>query len=296
MHTILDSAVCAAREAGRVLMQYYAQRDRLRVEAKRRNDFVSEADRAAEAAIIAVIRDSYPGHGILAEESGSNGGSQREYQWVIDPLDGTTNFLHGFPQFCVSIGIKRRGRLELGVIYDPLREELFTATRGGGAHLNGWPIHVTDRGSLDGALIGTGFPIRDQRDIGAYVEMFREMTLATAGLRRAGSAALDLVNVAAGRTDGQFDLGLAQWDLAAGAIIVAEAGGVITDLAGGNRYLERGNLIAGNPDIHRALRERLGPFLTERLGGPRGLTTERRSPAAGYGERAAAGLGQLHPG
>jgi myo-inositol-1(or 4)-monophosphatase len=199
----------------------------------------------------------------LAEETGAQG--QSEYEWVIDPLDGTTNYLHGFPQFSISIALRHRGRLEQAVVYDPLREELFTASRGRGAQLNDRRLRVTSRTGLEGALIGTGFPFRDHRHLDAYLGMFRAMLEDTAGLRRPGSAALDLAYVAAGRLDGFWELGLAEWDFAAGALLVAEAGGTVTDLAGGERHMETGNVIAGNLKIHKAMLARLRPFLNDSL-------------------------------
>ena len=233
------------------------------MESKRRNDFVSEVDRSAEAAIIQELRGKFPDHAILAEESGAQGAS--EFEWIIDPLDGTTNYLHGFPQFSVSIALRHRGRLEQAVVYDPLREEMFTASRGRGAQLNDRRLRVSARPGLEGALIGTGFPFRDHRHVDAYLGMFRAMLEDTAGLRRPGSAALDIAYVAAGRLDGFWELGLAPWDLAAGALLVTEAGGTVSDLAGGERYLDTGNLVAGNLKVHRAMLARLAPFRGEAL-------------------------------
>lgn len=263
MHPTLNIAVRAARSAGRVLLRYFDRVDQLAVESKRRNDFVSEVDRSAEAAIIQELRGKFPDHAILAEESGAQGES--EFEWIIDPLDGTTNYLHGFPQFSVSIALRHRGRLEQAVVYDPLREEMFTASRGRGAQLNDRRLRVSTRPGLEGALIGTGFPFRDHRHVDAYLGMFRAMLEDTAGLRRPGSAALDIAYVAAGRLDGFWELGLAPWDLAAGALLVTEAGGTVSDLAGGERYLETGNLVAGNLKVHRAMLARLAPFRSDAL-------------------------------
>lgn len=264
MNPTLNIAVRAARSAGKVLLRYYERVDQIRVESKSRNDFVSEVDRAAETAIVQELRAKFPHHGILAEEGGTQGGG--DFQWIVDPLDGTTNYLHGFPQFSISIALRNRGQLECGVVYDPLREELFTAARGQGAHLNDRRLRVAGRPSLEGALIGTGFPFRDQRHIDAYLGMFKAITLATAGLRRPGSAALDLAYVAAGRTDGFWELGLSQWDFAAGALLIAEAGGTVSDLAGGGRYFETGNLVAGNIRVHQAMLDLIRPFLSDTLG------------------------------
>lgn len=259
MHPMLTIAVRAARSAGRILLRFYERTDKLQVVSKSRNDFVSDVDRQAEEAIIREIRSKFPDHAILAEESGSHAG--RDYEWVIDPLDGTTNYLHGFPQFAVSIALKYRGRLEQGVVYDPLREELFTASRGQGAQLNDRRLRVTDRRSLEGALIGTGFPFREFDRVDTYLGMFKAMMADTAGMRRPGSAALDFAYVAAGRTDGFFELGLSQWDFAAGALLITESGGIVSDIGGGDRHLETGNVVAGNPRVHRAMLERLRPFL-----------------------------------
>lgn len=263
MHPTLNIAIRAARSAGRILLRYYERADQLAVQTKGRNDFVSEVDRSAEAAIIQELRARFPDHAILAEESGSQGDS--EFEWIIDPLDGTTNYLHGFPQFSVSIALRHRGRLEQAVVYDPLREELFTASYGRGAQLNDRRLRVSSRSGLEGALIGTGFPFRDYRHIDAYLGMFRAMLEDTAGLRRPGSAALDFAYVAAGRLDGFWELGLAPWDFAAGALLVTEAGGTVTDLAGGLRQFDTGNVVAGNLKLHKAMLARLRPFLTESL-------------------------------
>lgn len=263
MHPMLNIATRAARNAGRILMRYFERTDQLSVTSKNRNDFVSEVDRSAEAAIIQELRSRYPDHAILAEESGEHQGS--DFQWVIDPLDGTTNYLHGFPQFSVSIALKYRNRLEQAVVYDPLREEMFTASRGQGAQLNDRRLRVAARTSLEGALIGTGFPYRDHSHLDSYLGMFKAMIQDTAGIRRPGSAALDIAYVAAGRSDGFWELGLAQWDLAAGALLVKEAGGTVSDIAGGDRYLETGNIVAGNLKVHQAMLAEIRPFLDETL-------------------------------
>jgi myo-inositol-1(or 4)-monophosphatase len=263
MQPTLNIAVRAARSAGRILLRYFEHVDQLKVQTKSRNDFVSEVDRGAEEAIIHVLRTTFPDHAVLAEESGAQGRS--EYEWVIDPLDGTTNYLHGLPQFAVSIALRHRGRLECGVVYDPLREEMFTAARGEGTQVNDRRVRVANRSSLEGALIGTGFPFREQRHLDAYLGMFKTMVQATAGVRRPGSAALDFAYVASGRTDGFWELGLSEWDFAAGALLVAEAGGTATDLAGGTRHFETGNVVAGNLKVHRAMLQALKPHLTPSL-------------------------------
>jgi myo-inositol-1(or 4)-monophosphatase len=256
---MLNIAVRAARAAGRVTMRFYERVDTLKVGTKGRNDFVSDVDRAAEIAIIQELRGKYPGHAILAEESGAHGGN--EFEWVIDPLDGTTNYLHGFPQWAISIGLRQRGQMLLGVVYDPLHEELFTAERGGGAQLNDRKLRVSNRKDLEGALIGTGIPFREQADLDLYLKMLKAVIRDTAGIRRPGSAALDFAYLAAGRIDAFWELDLSPWDFAAGALLVAEAGGTVTDLAGGDRFFETGNIVAGGLKIHRAMLERLKPFL-----------------------------------
>ncbi len=266
MHPMINIAVRAARSAGNVLLRYFERTDSLNVTTKARNDFVSEVDRLAEQEIIRIVLRAHPDHAILAEESGEQGRS--DYRWVIDPLDGTTNYLHGSPQFSVSIACLYRGRLEHGVVYDPLREEMFTASRGGGAQLNDRRLRVTSRKSLDGALLGTGFPFRDHRHLDAYLSMLQAFISAdTAGIRRPGSAALDFAYVAAGRLDGFWELGLAPWDFAAGALLVREAGGVVTDLAGGNRFMDTGNLVAGGLKVHAAMLETIRPLLGDDLTG-----------------------------
>ena len=210
---------------------------------------------------IAVRAD--PNHAILAEESGSHPGD--EFQWVIDPLDGTTNYLHGFPHFSISIALRHKSRLEVGVIYDPLKDEMFTTSRGSGVQLNDRRLRVSSRKSLDGALLGTGLPYRDFRFTENYMGMLKDLMANTAGIRRPGSAALDFAYVAAGRLDGFWELGLAEWDFAAGALMVREAGGLVTDISGGGRHFETGNVIAGNIKVHNAILRRILPHLDDRL-------------------------------
>ncbi len=233
MHPMLNIAVRAARTAGNVITRSMARLDSISIEAKDRNDFVTEVDREAENAIIGILRKAYPRHGILAEESGQSDGD--DYQWIIDPLDGTTNFLHGFPQFAVSIALRHKGRLEQAVVYDPLSQELFTATRGDGAYLNDRRIRVSNRKGLEGALLGTGFPFKAQHHLETYLDMFRALFPQSAGIRRAGSAALDLAFVAAGRLDGFWEIGLSTWDMAAGVLLIQEAGGLSSDFSGGHK-------------------------------------------------------------
>ncbi|MGB5202513.1 MAG: inositol monophosphatase family protein [Sedimenticolaceae bacterium] len=265
MNPTTNIAIRAARQAGNVIMRSFSRLDSLTVSEKQTNDYVSEVDRNAEQAIIETIRRAYPAHAILAEESGEHG--KDDFQWVVDPLDGTTNYLHGFPQFAISIALMHRGRLESGVVYDPLRDEMFTADRGGGALLNDRRLRVTDQKGLKGALLGTGIPFRDQRYIDAYFEMLKALTRETAGIRRPGSAALDFAYVAAGRLDGFWELGLSIWDFAAGALLIQEAGGVVSDIGGGSRHFETGNVIAGNIRLHRELVATIRPHLPETLRG-----------------------------
>lgn len=264
MHALLNIAVRAARQAGNVILRNVNRLSSIQVDNKGWNELVTEVDRAAEQEIIQTIHRSYPDHGILAEESGEQG--DNEYQWIIDPLDGTTNFIHGFPVFCVSIALRVGGRLEHGVIYDPMREELFTASRGQGAQLDGRKIRVSARKTLQGALIGTGFPYRaNTRWLDQYLLMLKAVTESVAGVRRPGSAALDLAYVAAGRYDAFWELGLSAWDLAAGALIIREAGGLVTDINGSENYLESGNIVAGNPKVFGALMRTIAPHVPKEL-------------------------------
>lgn len=263
MQPMTNIAVRAARAAGKILMQYFERVESLNVTEKSRNDFVSEVDKAAEQEIIQVLRNAYPNHSILGEETGQHQGN--DFQWIIDPLDGTTNYLHGFPQFSISIACADRGELISGVVYDPLADEMFTAGKGDGAQLNDRRIRVTNRKSLQGALIGTGFPFRDQTHLDTYADMFKDMVRDTAGIRRPGSAALDFAYVAAGRLDGFWELGLSIWDFAAGALIVREAGGTVSDLSGGSKHLETGNVVAGGLKVHSAMLDVLRPHLKEDL-------------------------------
>jgi myo-inositol-1(or 4)-monophosphatase len=263
MNPTLNIAVRAARSAGNVIIRNLGKLDTLAIHTKDRNDFVTEVDRQAEQEIIYTLRKAFPGHGILAEESGLQEGD--EYQWIIDPLDGTTNFLHGFPQFAVSIALRHKGRMEQGVIYDPLRQELFTATRGAGAMLNDRRIRVTKRNSLEGALLGTGFPFRSQQHLDAYFDMFRALFPQAAGIRRAGAAALDLAYVASGRLDGFWEIGLNIWDMAAGVLLIQEAGGLSSDFTGGHNHLESGNIVAGNPKLFAEILKSIRPFVPAEL-------------------------------
>ncbi|MDH5445791.1 MAG: inositol-1-monophosphatase [Gammaproteobacteria bacterium] len=260
MHPMLNIAVRAARRAGDIIARSADQVDQLVIENKAENDYVSEVDRKAEAAIIDVIRKAYPDHAILAEESGKHEGN--EYEWVIDPLDGTTNFVHGIPQYAVSIALKHKGRLDQAVVYDPISQELFTASKGAGAQLNGKRIRVTKRNSLKGALLGTGIPFRDDLPyLDAYLEMLKALLPGSAGIRRPGSAALDLAYVAAGRLDGFWEMGLNQWDMAAGVLLIEEAGGLVSDLNGGFTHLQTGNIVAAPPRVFKAMLQAIKPHI-----------------------------------
>ena len=262
---LLNIAVRAARKAGEVIIRSLNRLESLQVTAKGRNDFVSEVDKAAEREIIEIIRHSYPSHAFLAEESGAAG--EGDTVWIIDPLDGTTNFLHGFPTFAVSIACQIRGRLEQAVIYDPMRGELFTASRGQGAHLDNRRIRVSKQRGLDGALISTGFPFKDNvRHADAYLAMLKVIMGQAAGIRRPGSAALDLAYVAAGRCDGFWELGLAPWDTAAATLLIQEAGGRVGTLLG-EEYKQGGNLVAGTPKVYTALLAAIAPHVPEELSG-----------------------------
>mgnify|MGYP001813441688 FL=1 len=245
---MLNIAVRAARAAGDIIVRNMDRLDRIKVATKQNNDFVSNVDHLAEETIISTIKQAYPDHGILAEESGKQAEGS-EFQWIIDPLDGTTNYLHGFPQFAVSIALKYKDRLEVGVIYDPVSQELFTASRGNGAMLNDRKIRVTSHKGLQNALLGTGFPYYDQSYLDTYLETMKELMQRTSGIRRPGSAALDLAWLAAGRIDGFWEFNLKAWDIAAGALIVREAGGIVSDFENKGNYLESGDIIAAGPKV-----------------------------------------------
>ena len=261
MQPLLNIAVRAARRAGEIIVRHVDRVPSLNVQAKGRNDFVSEVDQMAERDIIETVRRAYPDHGFLCEETGRSGAEHCDVTWIIDPLDGTTNFLHGFPSFAVSIAVEIRGRLEHAVVYDPMRQELFTASRGSGAQLDGKRIRVSKQASLDGALIGTGFPYRaNTLWMDQYLSMLRAVMEHTAGVRRPGAASLDLAYVAAGRTDGYWELGLSPWDTAAGALLIMEAGGRIGTLAG-EPYQHGPHVLAGTPKVFDALVSLLDPHV-----------------------------------
>ena len=249
---MLTTAIKAARKAGSIIARASFDLDKLTVRSKRHNDFVSEVDHAAEDAIISILREAYPAHGFLAEESGEKN-AKAEYVWVIDPLDGTTNFLHGFPQYCVSIGLLHRGKPQNAVVFDPNRNELFTATKGAGAFVNDRRIRVSRTDKLEDALVSTGFPFKEMAILDDYLRMFATLTRTCSGIRRPGAAALDLAWVAAGRTDAFWEIGLSPWDMTAGALLVREAGGLVGDLDGEERYLESGRIVATNAKLFAAM-------------------------------------------
>jgi myo-inositol-1(or 4)-monophosphatase len=260
---LLNIAVRAARRAGEIIVRSLNRLESLTITSKGRNDFVTEVDRVAEQEIIATIRRHHPHHAFLAEESGRSGES--ETLWIIDPLDGTTNFLHGFPVFAVSIACQIKGRLEHAVVYDPMRGELFTASRGAGAHVDNHRMRVSKARTLEGALIATGFPYRaNTRYLDAYLGMLRAVALEVAGVRRPGSAALDLAYVAAGRVDAFWEIGLSPWDTAAGTLLIQEAGGRIGTLTGAE-YVQQGHIVAGTPKVYTALLELLAAHVPDEL-------------------------------
>jgi len=246
---MLNIAVKAARRAGSIINRAALEGGALEVKAKNKNDFVTQVDKAAEQAIIGVIHTAYPDHSILAEESGDTPGARAEYRWVIDPLDGTTNYIHGFPQYCVSIALEHRGVPTHGVVYDPGKNELFTASRGRGAFLDDRRMRVSKCIRLQDALVGTGFPYKEVSRLDLYMRQLRTMMTSSAGVRRAGAAALDLAYVAAGRLDAFWEMGLSRWDMAAGALLIQEAGGMVADLQGGADFLDRGEIAAATPKV-----------------------------------------------
>jgi myo-inositol-1(or 4)-monophosphatase len=258
---MLNIAVKAARAAGAIINRAALDLDLLKVSSKGPNDFVSEVDQAAEQAIIDILLQAYPGHGILAEESGrAHGAKNSEYVWIIDPLDGTTNFLHGFPVYAVSIALAHRGQVQQGVVYDPTRNDLFYASRGRGAFLNDRRLRVSKRTRMNEALIGTGFPFRKGDNFKRYVKMFEEVMQNCAGLRRPGAAALDLCYVAAGYYDGFFETGLNPWDIAAGSLMITEAGGLIGNFTGEADYLHQREVVAGTPKVYGQMVQMLAPY------------------------------------
>lgn len=263
MQPIVNIAVEAARAAGDIIVRHMDRLDRVKVSSKHNNDLVTEVDVKAEQAIIETIHKVYPTHGILAEESGLNQGED-DYTWIIDPLDGTANYVHGFPHFAVSIAVKYKNRIEHGVVYDPVRGECFSASRGKGAILNDRRIRVNQLANMNQALLGTGFPFRNKALAERYFSTFQALFGKCAGIRRAGAAALDLAYVAAGRLDGFWEFNLQPWDIAAGSLLIKEAGGLVGDFSGGESYMKTGNIVAGNPKIFKSLLQTMQPALQER--------------------------------
>ena len=281
LHPMLNIAVKAARAAGSIINRASLDLDLLKVSTKSPNDFVTEVDQAAERAIIDTLLGAYPGHAILAEESGrEHGAKDSEYLWIIDPLDGTTNFIHGFPVYAVSIALAHRGKVEQAVVYDPARNDLFVASKGRGAFLNDRRLRVSRRTRLQDSLIGTGFPFRRGDNFKRYVKMFEEVMQHCAGLRRPGAAALDLCYVAAGWYDGFFETGLNPWDVAAGSLMITEAGGLIGNFTGEADYLYQREVVAGNPKIYGQLVQLLAPYTRVIKGGDDAGETPPAAPSA----------------
>lgn len=265
MHPMLNIAVRAARKAGNLIAKSYETPDAVEASQKGSNDFVTNVDRDAEHLIIETIRKSYPQHTIISEECGELLGEDHEIQWVIDPLDGTTNFIKRLPHFSVSIAVRIKGRTEVAVVYDPMRNELYTATRGQGAQLNGYRLRTSQAKDLNGTILATGFPFKVKHHAATYIKMVDKLFTQCADFRRTGSAALDLAYVAAGRVDGFFEIGLKPWDFAAGELLVREAGGLVTDFVGGHGYLASGNVVAGNLRVVKSLLGALRDELSDAL-------------------------------
>lgn len=264
MHPVVNIAMRAARRAGEIMLRALDRLDRLEVDLKGKNDFVSEVDRACEEEIIRILKRAYPHHRFLGEEGGLRQGEEPpEFLWIIDPLDGTTNFLHGFPHCAVSIALLYRGRIEHGVVFDPFKNEMFAASRGLGAMLNQKRIRVSRQTLLEGALLGTGFPFKYPQHLDTYLQMFKALFPEAAGIRRAGTASLDLAYVACGRLDGFWEFGLKPWDIAAGALLVQEAGGIVTDFASGEHYLETGSVVCGTPRLHKIILDTIRPYVVD---------------------------------
>lgn len=257
---LINIAVEATRAATVIINRAMKRMDTIKIAEKRPNDFVTEVDQRVEQEIISVIKKAYPTHAILGEESGDTEGD--DYQWIIDPIDGTRNFIHGFPHFAISIAVAQKGRIEHGVIYDPLRQELFTATRGKGAFLNQTRIRVAERKQLSEALLGTGFAYRHTDKESPLPKQLLEAIFPETGeVRRAGAATLDLAYVACGRLDGFWEMGLKIWDIAAGALLVKEAGGIVCDLDGSDNYLKSGNVVCANPVLLKQLLKAIRPLV-----------------------------------
>lgn len=256
MHPMLNIAVRAARVAGNIIMRGYETRNELKLEQKGENDFVTQIDKDAEQAIIHKIKQSYPEHAFIGEESG-NTGENAEFTWIIDPIDGTTNFIKGIPHFCISIALIHKGKIDQGLVFDPVRSELFTASRGAGAQLNGYRIRASKPKELSGTILATGFPFRDKSTFDTYNTAFSNIFKTSGDVRRSGSAALDLAYVASGRYDGYYERGIKPWDIAAGELLVRESGGLVTDFKGNNDPLYKGEIVAGSAKVIRGLVQHL---------------------------------------
>ncbi|MBD7960450.1 inositol monophosphatase [Comamonas sp. CMM02] len=283
---MLNVAIKAARAAGALINRAALDVESVRVAQKQVNDFVTEVDKAAERAVIETLLGAYPDHGILGEETGTEFGNKNsDFVWIIDPLDGTTNFIHGFPVYCVSIALSFKGKIEHAVVYDPTRNDLFTATRGRGAFLNERRIRVSKRTQLKDCLVSTGFPFRPGDNFRAYMRMFAEITQRTAGVRRPGAAALDLAYVAAGFTDGFFESGLSIWDVAAGSLLITEAGGLVGNFTGEADFLEQAECLAGNPRAYGQLVGILGKYskfagVQDKMDVDAGIAADKKDEAA----------------
>lgn len=263
-NNFLSTAVKAARLAGELILNSLGRISKDDVSMKQASDFVTRVDKDSEQIIIKTIKNSFPDHSFLAEESGKESDSEH-YRWIIDPLDGTTNYIHGYPMFSVSIALEYKGEIILGVIFDPLRNEIYTAEKGRGAFLNGKPVKVSSVSSLKNSLITTGFPFRKKEMIDMYLKLFRNIFYKVSDIRRAGSAALDLAHLACGRCDGFFEIGLSPWDIAAGSLLIKEAGGVVTDFGGEEDYLLTGNVVAGSPALHKEILEEVKKVFKETI-------------------------------
>ena len=270
MQPMLNIALRAARSAAEIILHAYQDLENLKVQAKNRNDFVTEVDRASEKAIISALKKAYPNHGFFGEESGMTEGTEdgKDYLWIIDPLDGTTNFIRGIPTFAISIACQYRGRIEHAVVLDPIHDEAFCASRGQGATLNSKRIRVSDRRSLEGALVGTGIPFsgNNLNYLDGYLNMMRAMLGDTAGIRRPGAAALDLAYVACGRLDAFWEYGLQSYDMAAGSLLIQEAGGLCADFSGNHKFLEKNQIVAANPKCFKEMLQRIRPFANDQMG------------------------------
>ncbi|MFK7977292.1 MAG: inositol monophosphatase family protein [Halioglobus sp.] len=263
MEPMINIALRAARKVGENIVRASDDLDRFEVKAKGVNNFVTEVDESAEQELIYHLQKAYPDHAVLGEETGLHGSEDAEYRWVIDPLDGTTNFIRGIPHYAVSIACLHNGKLEHAVVVDPVRREEFTASRGKGAQLNGHRIRVSALPNLDGALLGTGIPFKNHCDdkLAAYSKSVEVLAGQTAGIRRPGAASLDLAYVAAGRFDAFWEVGLSAWDMAAGALLIREAGGLVADIDGSDSFLDSGNIVAGNPKCFKAVLQTVRPLL-----------------------------------